>query len=127
MLYGGASGPLRCGVFLSCLLFRAGGALALSSSAVCCRVVLCGFLSALWRPSSSACCLCFLFVAGALALSLRSCVFLICLLFAHASAILCSFEAKGFVLGDVVELNNENANVRPLADAQYANAGNPKP
>ena len=37
------------------------------------------------------------------------------------------YEAKGFVLGDVVELNNENANVRPLADAQYANAGNPKP
>ena len=69
MLYGGASGPLRCCAFLICLLFCGGaGALAFFSSVVCCRVVLFVFLFAVWCPSSSVWCLCLLFVGGALAL-----------------------------------------------------------
>ena len=34
---------------------------------------------------------------------------------------------KIFIVGDAMELHNKNADVRPLADALCAYAGNPKP
>ena len=91
VLYGGASGPLRCCAFLICLLF-CGGAVASSLFRRLFVVVwFCLFfclLSGVLRLLSGVFVFCLL--VGLWPSPLRSCVFLICLLFAGgASAALC--------------------------------------